>query len=102
MTRQLDVLDTRATTRRPHAVLGMRAPQRFAVAGPLRSESLAGLDAEPARPGRLGSFAAVFSTIGATGFSNPGEQIRAWTLWLTALNVSMLVALSLALYAILR
>lgn len=102
MTRQLDVLDIRSTTRRLQAAFAGRAPHRVGVAGPVRSESLAGLGATPPRPRRLESLAAVFSTLGSTGFSNPGEQIRAWTLWLTALNVSMLVALALALYAILR
>ena len=99
---KLDDLDTRVSPRRPQHAFGIFDPHHLAVAGPVRTDSLTGDVARPARAGRLQSMAAVFSTIGATGFSNPGEQIRAWTLWLGAINVAMAVALGLSLYAVLR
>lgn len=96
MTRQLDHYDTRIPS-----FPGTRGPRRLGVAGPMRTAALADAGAVPAaRPSWIESLAAVFATIGATGFSNPGEQIRAWTLLLTAINVSMVVALGLALFAI--
>jgi len=103
MTRQLDHAAPRLTARRMPIVPGTRGPRHLGVAGPLRTAPTTGEIALPAdRPGWVESLAAVFATIGATGFGNPGEQIRAWTLLLTAINVSMAIALGLALFAILR
>ena len=99
---KLDDLDTRVSPRRPQHAFGILDPHHLAVAGPMRTASLAGDATPPARAGRLHSMAAVFSTIGATGFSNPGEQIRAWTLWLGVINIAMATALGLSLYALLR
>jgi hypothetical protein len=98
---KLDELDTRLAPRRPQH-FGILDTHHVAVAGPMRTDSLSGDTARASRAGRLQSLAAVFSTIGATGFSNPGEQIRAWTLWLGAINVFMATALGLSLYAVLR
>ncbi|WP_345800633.1 hypothetical protein AAIB33_14310 [Microbacterium sp. AZCO] len=101
MTRQLDDFDTRITRRRPHLATAAPAVPHLGTAGPLRSDPFGEFDA-PRRPGRLHSLAAAFATIGATGFSNPGEQIRVWTLWLSVINVGMAVALTLALVALFR
>jgi hypothetical protein len=98
---KLDDLDTRVSPRRPQHFALSDAPH-VAVAGPVRTDPLSGDGARPARAGRLQSIVAVFSTIGATGFTNPGEQVRAWTLLLSAINVVMAIALGLSLYAILR
>lgn len=99
---KLDDLDTRVSPRRPQQAFGILDPHHIAVAGPVRSDPFTGAAARPARAGRLQALAAVFSTIGATGFSNPGEQIRAWTLWLSIINVAMATALGLSIYALLR
>jgi hypothetical protein len=103
MTRQLDHSDIRTAAFGTSPVWGVRGARRFGVAGPLRSAAVTETGAVPVgRPGWMESLAAIFATIGATGFANPGEQIRAWTLLLVAINVSMAVALGLALFAILR
>ncbi|TDN91401.1 hypothetical protein [Microbacterium sp. BK668] len=99
---KLDDLDTRVSPRRPSHPFALLDTPHAAVAGPMRTASLAGEAPRAVRPGRLQAMAAIFSTIGSTGFTNPGEQIRAWTLWLSVINVAMAVALGLSLYAVLR
>ncbi|QIG39291.1 hypothetical protein G5T42_07140 [Microbacterium sp. 4R-513] len=97
---KLDALDTRVSPRRPQHPFTL-LDHHVAVAGPVRT----GLGADAPRPARAGflqSVTSVFGTIGATGFSNPGEQIRVWTLWLSVINVAMAIALGLSLYAVLR